>query len=207
VHWGTAWEWTLVQGLIQSINELYLAFGSNPRTVSCYVSAIPGQGALSLRLYDNEYHFWIQATLVRCGPDDQLTLQDMIDDGASVVREDGTHVAARIVGVLDLTQTDVLHAFDVAHVEAALQGTSFADMPSIRTLPNPTGLNAFREVLGTQSDKLLGPEGSSYVRAVTDTVAVVTVGAPALQMPGTTDNWSALDPVAVLALMHGASAA
>jgi hypothetical protein len=38
---------------------------------------------------------------------------------------------------------------------------------------------------------------------VTDAVAVATVASPALALPGLGDNWSALDPVAALAILHG----
>jgi hypothetical protein len=203
VNWTTAWEWTLVQALIQCIQGMYTTFGLDANTMSGYVSALPGIGAMSLRLYDTSYNFWVQATLAPSGPSGMVSLRDMIDDGAGVAIAGGSHVAARVAGVLDQTQTDVLHVFDVAHVEDALRGVNFADVPSITTLTNPTGISVFREVTGSQSSQTLGPDGSSYTQSVTDAVAVATVASPALALPGLGDNWSALDPVAALAILHG----
>lgn len=203
VNWTTAWEWTLVQALIQCIQGFYMTLGLNATTMSGYVSVVPGIGAVSLRVYDNEYKFWAQVTLAPCGPNGMVGLRDMIDDGAKISVPRGSHVAARVAGVLDRTQTDILHIFDVAHVEDALRGANFADVPSITTLTNPTGISVFREVTGSQSQQTLGPDGSSYVQSVTDAVAVATVASPALALPGLGGNWSALDPVAALAILHG----
>ena len=202
VDWTTAWTWSLTQAVTQAIGSMYALWGATelPTSFRAWVSSIPGTGACSLRLYDAELAFWLQVTLAPSGEDGHLTLSEMIDDGASVAGGGASHVAGRVAGVINLANANLLHLFDLAHIEAALQGVAFAQAPSIRTLPS--GLSVFREVIGTDSGKTLSPDGTSYVvSTVADVVSVATIGVPALVLPQPgTDNWSSLEALATLSL-------
>jgi hypothetical protein len=205
VDWTTAWEWSLTQSVIQAIGAMYMLWGATalPTSIRLYVSAVPGVGAVSLRMYDDTLKFWLQATLAPTDSDGHLTLSEMIDDGATVSQPAGTHVAGRVAGVIDLSDANLLHLFDVAHVEAALQGVTFAEVPSIQSLTAGV-ISVFREVVGAESSKVLAPDGSSYVAStVTGAVSVATIGVPALVLPVPgSDNWSSLDALANLALVR-----
>lgn len=202
VDWTTAWEWSLTQSVIQAIGAMYMSWGATalPTSIRLYVSAVPGVGAVSVRMYDDTLKFWLQATLVPTAAGGEVPLSRMIDDGASVSRGN-THVGGRVAGVIDLSDTNLLHLFDVAHVEAALQGVTFAEVPSIQSLTAGV-VSVFREVVGAESSKVLAPDGSSYVAStIAGAVSVATIGVPALAlpMPGS-DNWSSLEALAELAL-------
>lgn len=209
VDWTTAWGWSLVQSVLQAVGSMYAFWGATalPTSLRAYISAAPGVGACSLRLYDDTLKFWLQTTLIPTVDGGELPLPRMIDDGVSVARPGGTHVGGRVVGVMDLSDANLLHLFDVAHVEAALQGISFAETPSIQSLATGA-VSVFREVVGTESSKTLAPDGTSYVAStVTGSVTVASIGVPALAlpMPGS-DNWSSLEALAVLALSNAPKA-
>jgi hypothetical protein len=203
VDWTTAWEWSLTQSVIQAIGAMYMSWGATalPTSIRLYVSAVPGVGAVSVRMYDDTLKFWLQATLAPTDSDGHLTLSEMIDDGATVSQPGGTHVAGRVAGVIDLSDANLLHLFDVAHVEAALQGVTFAEVPSIQSLTAGV-VSVFREVVGAESSKVLAPDGSSYVAStVSGAVSVATIGVPALVLPVPgSDNWSSLEALATLSL-------
>lgn len=200
--WTTAYFWLLSQAVFQAANAMGARWGVDDMpNVRAVLQVAPGSGACTLRIHDDDLKLWVQVTLAPSGKEGALTLSDMVDDGHAVSLPGAGHVTGRVVGVLNRTGTGVPHAYDVRHIETALQGALFAEVPSIHEASFAAGLNVYREVVGNDTSKTLGPDGTSYVKSVSDDLAVVTIGVPALAFPDGKDHWTALEPLALLAVV------
>lgn len=214
---GAAWRWEVTQAIHQAVSAMYTTFaelgsstiGPNGRPWSmddsCVLfTAAPGSDTVSLRIYDTAQLFWAQLTLAKSGPDGHIELNQMADLAADLKLGGNGYVAARVVGVMNVGEAnqDIPHVFDVQHVEDALNGALFAYVPSIMALP--PGVSTFREVVGTDAAKTLGPDGTSYVTATGPDATASTVGVPAIKMPDGKDVWSSLRPHALFVTLNGA---
>ncbi len=212
---GTAWRWEVIQALAEVFVSFYAEIGGIAHTgadqFAVLFLAVPESGACSLRICDRRLGFWVEATVAPGYDGDHLELADMLDDGGTAARPGGNFAVARVAGICNTTASpgsppvdpatrEIPYAFDVMHVQRALDGTLQADVPAVQTL---TGLTTLRDVAGTDLARNLRGDGMSIVSAEGANAVAATIGLVALPMQDGRDAWASLRPHALYEVLGG----